>query len=238
MKELCLGAALLLAATAGHAQNKNLEGKYAVKLYNTTSWQEQESSFASGIFQGTTNRKDFRLLHPSAAFRITNKRNNMHEIELTQLELGSVREVSSVNGPSGTTIPISGGKTTQTNIALRYEYIINFMKKKNSRLMPALGLALMPYLERSSFVPALSTSYPATATGLGTKAWVIPRISYAISSKFFIDLNVPLCITDVNVQWNNQQNPNLTQGEQKSEVSNFEGAPQNYSVRLGIGLKV
>lgn len=238
MKQLCLGVILLSSAYAGYAQNKNLEGKYALKLYNTTSWQKEERYAISGNYILSGVRKDFQLLHPSLAVRLTDKSGNMHEAELTRLELGSVNDVTSLIDPTGASIPASGGKTTETNIALRYEYIFNFMKKKNSRWMPALGLGLMPYFQRSSFVPALATSFPATTTSLGAKGWIIPRITYAISSKLFVDLNVPLCITDANIQWSNQNNPNLNVKEQKSETSNFEGAPQHYSIRLGIGLKV
>lgn len=238
MKKLCLGALLLSATYAGYAQNKNLEGKYALKLYNTTSWQKEESFGISGTYIKTTEQKDFQLLHPSIAARLTDRSGNMHEVELTRMELGVVKDVVYLMNPSGTTIPVSGGKTTQTNIALRYEYIFNFMKKKNSKWMPALGLALMPYFQRDNFTPELSTAYPSTTTALGAKGWVIPRITYAISSKLFVDLNVPLCVTDANIEWNNHKNPNLSQGEQKSEVTNFQGAPQHYSIRLGVGLKV
>lgn len=238
MKQLCVGALLLLTAHAGYAQNKNLEGKYAIKLYNTTSWEKDELTAPAGSLIGVSQKKEFKLLHPSFALRLTGKSGNMHELELSRMELGSVKTVDFLTDPSGIIIPQSGGKQTETSIALRYEYTFNFMKKKNSRWMPALGIAVMPYLERFRYTPELSSNYSSTRTTLGARGYVVPRISYAVSSKLFLDLNVPVCITDASAQWDNYKNPNIPSGQQKTSTSNFQGAPQYYSIRIGVGLKV
>lgn len=239
MKQLPFLIFLLLSGTGfSFGQNKNLERKYALKLYNMSSHEQQEEPFASGIFTGTTTDKDVRLLHPTIAFRIKNNRNNMHEIELTNLDLGSVSSESVLQYTPGAVVPFSGGKTKQTYIALRYEYILNFMKNRDSRWMPALGLAAMPYYKRSSYSPVLQTEFPIAETRTGVKAFVIPRLNYALTSRLFLDLNIPLCVADMNIQHNSKKNPNLPVAEQKNNTGNFEGVPGFYSIRLGLGLNI
>jgi hypothetical protein len=237
MKQLTI---VLLLSVVGHlcyGQNKNLDARYAVKLYNITSWEKQQEPFQQGIFMGKTTEKEFQLLHPSLAFRIKNAKNNFHEIELTELEVGKENSVSEVDY-NGIVIPIQGSNITNTTIAVRYEYTLNFNKKKNSRFMPALGLAIMPYYQRTNFTPVLSTQYPVANTHIGAKGYLVPRLNYAISSRLFLDLNIPICITDTYMEMVNTKNPNITQQEQKHETGNFDGVPNRYSFRIGLGLTI
>lgn len=238
MKLLTLVLLLSIAGHFSYGQNKNLNAKYAVKVYNLSSLQKHEEPYTQGIFTGQTTQKNLQLFHPTIAFRIRNKKNNFHEIELTKLEVGSEETLSGVNFNNGSPIIIAGGKTNTTAIAVRYEYILNFNKKKNSKLMPALGLALMPYYQRTHYTPSLATEFPETATRLGVKGFVVPRVTYAISSRLFLDVNIPICVTDMYTLMNNEKNPNLTQQEQKYSTGNFDGLPEFYSLRIGLGLNI
>jgi hypothetical protein len=228
---------LLLCSISGYAQNKNLDSKYAVRLYNTTSWEKKTEPYYMGSFTGRTTHEQFQFLHPSISFRAKNKRNNFHELELYSLRLDEREEVSTINTNFGP-ITMAGGKITTTNIAVRYEYTINFMKKKNSRLMPAIGIAAMPYFERTDFDPVLSTQYPTSQIYAGVRGFIIPKLTYAVGSRMFLDLSIPLCFADTYFDRTKQKNPILPHAEQQTDVFNFEAAPQFYSVRVGLGLKI
>jgi hypothetical protein len=238
MKQLTIVLLLTMAGHFCYGQNKNLNTKYAVKVYNLSSLQKQEEPYAQGIYTGHTEQKDLQLFHPTVAFRIRNQRNNFHEIELTKLEVGSEETLSSINFNNGTPIVMNGGKTNTTAIALRYEYIINFLKKKNSKFMPAVGLGLMPYYQRTNYTPSLATEFPQSATRLGAKGFITPRLNYAISSRLFVDINIPICVTDMYTLMNKEQNPNLTAEQQKNSTGNFDGLPKFYSLRIGLGLNI
>lgn len=237
MKQLTIILLLSIAGFFSYAQNKNIGAKYTVKLYNLSSWQKQEQPYFQGIYSGVTTQKEFKPFSPTVAFRIKNARNDFHEIELTKFEVGSEDFLSTLD-QSGVIIPMAGGKTNTTVIAIRYEYTLNFNKRKNSKLMPAIGLALMPYYQRTHFTPVLATEFPATKTQIGAKGFLIPRLNYAISSRLFLDVNVPFCVTDMYVEIKNAQNPTLTQQEQKNDTGNFDGLPQFYSFRVGVGLNI
>jgi hypothetical protein len=237
MKQLTIVVLLSIAGYLSYGQNKNIDAKYAVKLYNLSSWQKQGQSYFQGIYTGVTTQKKFQPFHPTVAFRIKNARNNFHEIELTEFEVGSEDFLSTIN-QAGIIIPMAGGKTSTSTIAVRYEYTLNFNKRKSSKLMPAIGLALMPYYQRTSFTPALAMEFPATRTQIGAKGFVIPRLNYVINSRLFLDVNIPFCVTDMYAEMKNAKNPALTQQEQKNDTGNFDGIPQFYSFRVGVGLNI
>lgn len=238
MKQLILVLLILIATNVCFGQNKNLNAKYSVKLYNETSWQEEKSNGNNGLFPTASTNKQFQFLHPTAAFRFKDKRNNMTEMELTQFEIGKDENTTYINLPDGRSLPLSGGKTNSTNIAVRYEYIRNFCKKSNSKWMPALGFAAMPYYERTKFNPILSNEYPAANSKVGMKAFLVPRINFAVSSRFYIDLNVPVCLADMNIQKANIKNPTLAENQQKQQTTNFNLIPDTYSFRIGLGLNI
>lgn len=238
MKSLILMPLILMAASFCYGQNKNLNAKYSVKLYNQTSWQQDKSTGNNGLFPTETTDKQFQLFHPTAAFRLKDARNNMSEIELTQFEIGKDENTTYINLPDGRSLPVNGGTSNNTNIAVRYEYIRNFCKKANSKWMPALGFAAMPYYERTKFIPILSNEYINANTKTGMKAFLVPRINYAISSRFYIDINVPICVADMNIQKANYNNPALTVQQQKQQTTNFNLIPDSYSLRVGLGLNI
>jgi hypothetical protein len=238
MKQLTIVFLILTAGSICHAQNKNLKSKYAIKLNNLVSWEEATTTNTNFLYTSTTTNKKIDLFDPTVSVRVRSKNNNSHEIELTQFEWNKSENTTVYTYPNGINITVAGGKTTITNIALRYEYILNFCKGQNSKWMPALGFGAMPYFQRQHLEPALTNEYPGTATKLGMKAFVVPRINYAVSSKFFIDFNIPLCVSDLYFRKDNTTNPNLTISEQKSNTFNFDAAKNILSFRVGVGVNI
>ncbi len=236
MKYLTILMLTLSLSSITHAQNKNLSGgKYAVKLYNTASWLEHKEPFNSGIFTGNTTTEHFRYLHPSVAISVKNARGNFHELELSDLQFSRRNEESLL---TGIPLALAGSKIKTVNIALCYEYVINFFKKKNTRFMPAIGLAAMPYFERTSSTPVLSTDYPTSQLYTGVRAFITPRLTYAVSQRLFVDLNIPFCVVDMYLDKSVRNNPGMPVYEQSNEVFNFEAVPEFYSFRIGAGIRL
>ena len=84
---------LLLFMKSGWTQNTNLDYKYAIKVYNLTTYDEYERSRkitdTSSIDYSYTTIT-FQILHPTFAFQWKTKKNNFHEIELTSFMLGKL----------------------------------------------------------------------------------------------------------------------------------------------------
>ncbi|MEO7174774.1 MAG: hypothetical protein ABIV51_02995 [Saprospiraceae bacterium] len=227
---------LLFVINIGRTQNSNLDYKSAVKIYNLTTY--ESSSTPNG--ENIVNKKNsLQLFHPTIAYQWKTKRNNFQEIELTNFNLNKHESTTEVidNGSGGGQI-ISGNKTTTTLISMRYEYILNFNKNREKKIVPSLGFAARPYYSENSTKPSITTLLPSSDKELGFRAYVTPRLTYYISSRFFIDLNLPLCVLQANSSSELVDNPALPENARKTTTFNFDALTNVLSGRLGIGLKI
>lgn len=230
---------LIIVVKIGWTQNTNLDYKSAIKIYNLTSFDEQTISrrlTASSPRYQYANAT-LQILHPTIAFQWRSKMNNFQEIELTSFMLGKIgKTTDSITTNSAQTI--SGGDLTITAISLRYEYIFNFNKSKDSKLVPSIGFGINPYYRQNNYSPKTSISFPSSDISIGMKAFITPRITYFLTSKLFIDVNIPLCFFDTFYFVGKEDNPALSLLERTTNTSNFSLFPKVYSGRIGIGIKL
>lgn len=227
---------LLSLPLATTAQNKQLDFKYGIKLYNTSSYSMDVRSN-----DGSVRIKDrvIDYLQPSVAFQVKAKNNNFHEIELARFQMSNnLYQLDKFDPASHSWKNADEYRGNYVNIQLRYEYILNFNKKKDSRWLPALGLSAMPYLTYANGKSNLSTIFPRSEATVGIRGFVIPRVSYRISKRLFAELNVPITLGDLNYTHKRHKDPSLSAGEQINSLITFDGMSMPYQIRLGIGLRL
>jgi hypothetical protein len=133
---------------------------------------------------------------------------------------------------------VSGNDLTTTLISLRYEYIVNFNKSKDKKLVPSIGFSINPYFKWNKFSPVISTSFPTSQSFFGARTFITPRLTYCIKPKFFIDINVPLCLSDIYYLNDKKDNPAVPVNQRTITSYDFELFPKIFSGRLGVGLKL
>lgn len=240
MKNFLVIAGTILLINKGFAQNTNLDYPYALKIYNLSSYDEyketkNDSTPTSYRYTTTT----LQILHPTIAFQWKTKKNNFHEIELTNFMLNKVgSKTEIVNDSSGISNKVNEDKTTTTLIALRYEYILNFLKSKDKKLVPSLGFAISPYFKENNYKPTTLTTFPHSDVFAGAKTFVTPRLTYYIKPKFFIDLNIPICLTDTYYHNKKDEDPTVAAADRNTSSFDFSMFPTYFSGRIGIGLKL
>ena len=185
MKKIILLLCLVLVFKLSWTQNSNLEYKYAVKVYNLTSYEEYSKS-TNYLNQTKTS---IQILHPTIAFQWNNNKKNANEVELTYFKLAKFM----TNSEAQDTIN-SGNHNTEddvisTMISVRYEYILNFNKSKDRKFVPSLGFGINPYYSQTSYNPTIATKFKHSELYLGTKLFLIPRLSYFIGSKSLVYIN-------------------------------------------------
>lgn len=242
-KCLLTASLLMLCTSLSFAQNPNLDFKYAIKVSNMATLEKRVFlTRHSDSFVTISRDNDLQIFNPTIAFQIKNKKQNIHEIELTSLELQREKNNTIYYrdnlGELQKLQTLAGATFINTSIAFRYEYIINFAKKQNSRFMPSLGLALMPYYQRSKMVPELSVYYPETRTYIGVRGFVTPRVSYLISKRLSADVNIPVCVTDTYSEIFRTNNPTLPAAAQKNTHTSMETMPKFFSVRAGLRVTI
>lgn len=84
----------------------------------------------------------------------------------------------------------------------------------------------------------MSTSFPTSENYFGIRVFVTPRLTYFLTSKLFIDVNIPLCFFDMYYHTDKENNPSLPISERTNSTYNFNQFPKIFSGRIGIGIKL
>ena len=237
-----LACSSLLFSVNGWAQNTNLDFKNAIKIYNLSSYElniktEPIINSPSGAYYFTTVNSQF--LHPTIAFQWKSKKNNFHEIELTDFSLNKMSAKIQIGNINQDTLNlVDGNELTTTSLSARYEYILNFNKTKDRKLVPSVGFSINLYYKCDNYSPIFSTAHPSSDSYLGSKVFVTPRLTHFLTSKFFIDLNVPLCFANTYARVVNVKDPTIPIADRKVSTIDFQLFPKTFNLRLGVGLKL
>lgn len=221
-------------------QNTNLDYKNAIKIYNLTAFEEY-GKFKSDttMYSFRYNTRTLQVIHPTIAFQWKTKKNNFREIELTSFMIGKVgAKTEVVDNTTGNAVIRSGNDLITTFISVRYEYILNFNKSKEKKLVPSLGFGINPYFKQNNYEPKVLTSFPTSEKFFGARSFITPRLTYYIRPKFFIDINIPLCFFDTYYLIDKEDNPAISAKQRTMTTINYDQFPKIFSGRLGVGLKI
>ncbi len=238
---------LLIAITSSKlaiAQNPYLDYKYALKISNLSTLNFKEvvpqydlSPYALSVKSGDEVKNKFQLFHPTVSFDWMTKRKNTHEIELINLVLNKERTKTynyELNGVMGQIID----KTTETAISLRYTYLINFCKQKESKWVPSLGFSFNPYYQYTKSILTNSFSYQTGTQTLGIRASINPRLTYFFSKNIFVFSELSFAMLDIHKStFLNPANPLQPDQKDKQTYYNIRGIKSSVDFRVGFGYK-
>lgn len=132
----------------------------------------------------------------------------------------------------------SGEEIINSALSLRYEYIVAFNKSKDSKIVPSIGFGVNPYFRKSSIAYESSTSFPSSTQSIGVRSFITPRITYFLTSKLFLDVNIPICLFDNFILTESSDNPTVPISQRDISSYNFNQFPKFISGRVGIGIKL
>lgn len=223
------------------AQNPNTDYRFAIKVYNLARYEEVDKFRRTNPVEYNyyhDHTKSLKLFHPTVAVQWKTKRNNFHEIELTDFEWENTALTTHANNDSiKTSVLVYDENISRTIFAARYEFQLMFNKKKERKLVPSLGFAASPYYKRLSSRPGISSSFPKSEQTIGLKMFVTPRITYFIKQKLFLDFNIPICISETEFAKEKNGDPSLPSAQREIFSLDAKTIPQMFSARVGIGIK-
>jgi hypothetical protein len=218
MKYLSIFALACLSATA-QAQDSTESYWYSAKVYANIQYQRD----GGPVFSSSQT-----LVQPAYAFQMKTANGNAHEFELSNFLFNATK--------SGD--PNAVYKSRATNVVLKYEYIINLMKKRNPRLAPSVGLGAAPYFHHVRGVPTTSSAFPYRNTVFGLSGLLIPRVTYNVTSRLYLDINVPITILDLHHQSNKVSNPAVPVSKRTNSLTRFDMLQlEPITVRIGLGIR-
>lgn len=223
-----------------YAQNSNLDFSKALKISNLTTYEKLStySVDANGNKLSST-AYNLDLFSPTIALQWKTKKNNFNEIELTHLTFSNHGDYTEMtDSSSGQIMPTSGSDVLTAQISLKYEWILNLNKSKDKKIIPSLGFAVNPYFSHNGYKSRLSNVFPVAEQNVGLRTFITPRLTYFLSSKFFIDVNIPVCISEMNILTAKVENPVIPVEERNVHTININTTPALLNFRIGIGLKL
>jgi hypothetical protein len=238
---------LLLVVTLSKlafAQNPYLDYKYALKISNLSTLQLHRvvpqyipSPYGFDVKAGDNVYNQLQLFHPTVAFDWMTKRKNTREFEVIDLVLNGKNTRKYTYEVNGITQQFQE-KIATTAISIRYQYIINYCKHKESKWVPSLGFSFNPHYQYTSSIASGPLSYHTSEQTMGIKASINPRITYFFSKNLY--LFAELSFTMLDISGSTFTNPAAAwQSNQKGRQTyyNITGIRDRFEFRVGLGYK-
>lgn len=241
MKIYCLSAAFVLVALNAIAQESPREYSRALKLYNLTDWERYSDSWTlrdTNFFN--LEQSSLRIFHPTIAYQWQSKKGNYHELELISFQLSNREEaVEAATPATGTNSQLIQSEITfAAGLSLRYEYQISIRPKDEKPWDFSVGVGLNPYYFYQRFSAEISTMFPTSVSTFGTRVFAIPRFTWHLSPRVFLDVNLPICMGEYRHQYRYDESPVLQVSERGQRAIDYSLFPALFSGRIGIGIKL
>ena len=231
--------AAILLANVLYSQS-NSEG-YSVKAYSNFAYSDEpknEFFFKDNLVKSYESQYDLGYFTP--AFTLNNEKGNFHEFEISRVKFSSGK-YTFFNEDSAGTIGKESFIATENSLhlALRYEYALKLnLGSESSRLIAYLGFAGSPYFKTVKIKPEVSESFSESQSQLGLVLSVVPHITYSLSPKWYLDLNLPISVVDVAYINFKTSDPVYQLEQRKISTSELSTFPSDFLVRFGIGFKI
>jgi hypothetical protein len=234
----------ILSLQAALAQNPYLDYKHSLKISNLSTLQLHEvapqyalSPYALPVKTDDKVYNRLQLFHPTVAFDWMTKRKNTREIGLIDLILNKQNNKIYSYELNGITKNFTD-RTTETAISLRYQYIINFCKNKESKWVPSLGFSFNPYYHSTRSFITDSYSYQTGSQTLGIKASINPRLTYFFSKNFYVFAELSFTMLDLSKTTFTNPAAVLQSDQKDKQIHyNVRGVKDLFEFRVGMGYK-
>ena len=119
---------------------------------------------------------------------------------------------------------------------LRFE-LGRWVKKMNEeKLKLGWSPSVEAFIHSSKETNKSEESFPATGFNASLKLAVVPRVQYDLTSKLFLDLNIPIQFMSFGLDYNTIENPILTDQQKKQGGFDFDLTGE-VLLRLGLGYR-
>lgn len=189
--------------------------------------------YMNGQYQNWNNSFDFGRITP--AFQMFNRKGNFHELELNQFSI--IKNTMTWPQPS-TRVQTGDVRYNLFDFSFRYEYGIQWLKNKNlGRFKLYTGIGINPRYSFSRINPESSIAFSQKSNILELSAQIVPRISYKLTERIDLDLNMPFNFGTFLINRSVSSNPNLANARQLYTQTNFSVPTDQLQFRLGLTFK-
>jgi hypothetical protein len=222
--------------------------KHALKGYLTIMETNKTNILTDSTRQQTTNLSKTTLL-PSISW-VTFRKNGrfremgitqfkvMHESTQTQNELFQTRDSLGNLIPVSVSFPGRGSAIWSAQLGTHFEWNFPIYYRETHSFACFFGISTAPSLYFAKTTPFSSASFPSRVFELSNNLSLIPRMTYMVSNRLFLDMNIPISFTTFDVNYYHVDSPILP--TYARTTLNFRAyLPTNFwAIRFGIGYKI
>ncbi len=231
---------------AQNAKNETPQYRYVFKGY-LRFFDDKQSNSQTDVDNNiyTTTRRNSILL-PTIALTKYRKDGSFWEFGVTDFDFSYNKNQNDVQllfqrdsfgnlVPATGDIPSRGIETWTNHLGLRFERSFPLLANKNKRFQPFLGLSCDPSVFYQKISPLNAAAFQTRVFELSNTITFIPRLTYAVSKRFLIDLNAPVSLVTFAVDYRKDDNPTLPSFARETTGFNARLLAKIWAVRLGVG---
>ncbi|MCD9016825.1 hypothetical protein [Parachryseolinea silvisoli] len=208
--------------------------EYRIKLYQHTSSLETVYQYQSdGATSEKSGDRHFTTGTFSVAFNLVSLRGGFHhEVEIFMPEID--RSAQNIQFPKNFGLSQSARtRDVISTYAARYE-INQDITNVTKRFVLNLGLAVNPYHIEMEFNPREGNVYNRNVRVTGANINIIPRVSWQLTDRLSLELNVPVNVFNVYRSKQHVDNPILPKEGQTNAGTEHKFFEDIYTVRFGV----
>lgn len=239
--------------TATYAQTAKKETpqyRYAFKGYLRLFYENKSKTTTDFLGNILVEKERNIAILPTIAFSKYRANGQFFELSLTNFNFShqnseATREFFFAIDSAGNVIPFNSGQIPSrgaeivtNHLGLRFEWNMPVFYNKNSSFRPFLGLAFDPSVFYQSTIPFTSAAFPTRVFELSNTVTVVPRLTYAVSERLFIDVNVPFSLVNFSFDYQQTDNPILPTFARETTAFNARLLSNTWTFHLGLGYKL
>lgn len=212
---LSLGVVFLLftsGAVFSQISEQKKERKISLRLYNQIMMEAENGRLSYSLFN----------FSPSVSYETNN--NHFHELMISDLTFKNGKPIEDYLGLFDSKIIKAG---------LGYSFNYNAIKSK--RWNTFIGLGITYFSENIRKESTVSTYFPRWLHTNTIEAVLIPRLTFNISDKIYMDVNIPIKAYQLNRI--DDRHDFTPFGSYQETTYNDAVFPNQYTVNVGVGLR-
>lgn len=134
--------------------------------------------------------------------------------------------------------PSRGAYVLTNHLGFRCEWNFPLFKNEDSAIKSYIGVSTDPSLFFQNITPFTSAAFPTRTFEAANTFSLIPRLTCALSNRFFIDINAPISLVKLTFNYTLEENPILPTFARDQTSFNARFFTNILHIRFGLGYKI
>lgn len=200
---------------------------------------EQESYFSDVTLSTSNKTKIEKGIMPfSPALAWSNKKGNVHEIELANLEWKKDVSDYSIEKSGGFTVYLDATTTYKNLYALKYKFTKRIFKNKTWKIKPMIAYGTLLRVNYIANRTPIASELNDDMTSIDAIFQLEPNFQYDLSDKFNVQFSLPIPFWSLQLKNTTLYDQSIPEYAQSNTNFSLFFFPNFYQVKLALAYKI